>query len=198
MGQLDLIKHGKKGKCIHFHASGLWRRTLDCHSLSNLCFVISRSQNVKNRLKHQQTFYLYLAINTNSLLWSFHLPSCCSRKFWVKKHGVAQGQLIALRWQKILEQLTKWPWEGTGPWLKVTVGKHAPRAACALCLKNEKIFITQNNAIKKYTTRTHPMPTHSKLGLRPRGQIKIWSLNISIGRKGGAGVVWFLVHTGVC
>lgn len=57
-------------------------------------------------------------------------------------------------------------------------GKRVPRAACALCMKNKKIFITQDNAIKKYTTRTHPMPTCSKLGLRPRGRIEMRSFNI--------------------
>lgn len=74
-------------------------------------------------------------------------------------------------------------------------GKRVPCAACALCMENEKIFITQDNAIKKYTTRSHPMPTCSKLGLRPRGWIEIWSLNILISRKGiggtGKGWCWF-------
>lgn len=76
-------------------------------------------------------------------------------------------------------------------------GACAPVQQELLCMKNEKIFITQDNAIKKYTTRTHPMPTCSKLGLRPRGGIEIRSLNISIGRE-GRGLVCVLVQTGAC
>ena len=115
VGQLHSIKQGEKRKHSHCLSSSLSRRSLHCDALSNLCFFISRLQNLKDRLKQQQKPLPTLAIIINSLLQSFHFPSCCSRKIWIKKPGAAQGQLIAPRWQKILEQLTKWPWEGTGP-----------------------------------------------------------------------------------
>lgn len=115
VGQLHSIKQGEKRNHSHCLSSSLSRRSLHCDALSNLCFFISRLQNLKDRLKQQQKPLPTLAIIINSLLQSFHFPSCCSRKIWIKKPGAAQGQLIAPRWQKILEQLTKWPWEGTGP-----------------------------------------------------------------------------------
>lgn len=117
--QLDFIQQKIKGKHIHpfsmVYQEGPWTAILYPIWLLNL----------KGCLKQQKPLPP-LAININSLLQSFHFPSCCSRKIWIKKPGSAQGQLIALRWQKILEQLTKWPWEGTGPWLKVTVGSVCP------------------------------------------------------------------------
>lgn len=115
VGQFDSIKQGQKRKHIRSLSSSLSRRSLHCDSLPNLCFFISRLQNLKDHLKQQQKPLPTLAIIINSRLQSFHFPSCCSRKIWIKKPGAAQGQLIAPRWQKILEQLTKWPWEGTGP-----------------------------------------------------------------------------------
>lgn len=127
-GAIQFHKTRKEGTCI-LSPLALPERSLHAHSWSNLGFFISRLQNLKDYLKQQQKPLPTLAININSLLQSFHFPSCCSRKIWIKKPGAAQGQLIALRWQKILEQLTKWPWEGTGPWLKVTVGEPAPRCS---------------------------------------------------------------------
>lgn len=72
-------------------------------------------------------------------------------------------------------------------------GEHVPHAACALCMRNEKIFVTQNNAIKKFTTRTHPMITVQNWASDPGAEMKFKAeMTPSAGRlwRGGLSAFW--------
>lgn len=59
LGQVDSIKQGKKRKHMDSLSSGLSRRSWHCDSLSNLCFFMSRLQNLKDYLKQHKNLYLH-------------------------------------------------------------------------------------------------------------------------------------------
>lgn len=186
VGQLDSIKQGNKGRPIYSSSSGFSRRSGLWFFIQSLLlyFHITRFKGLSEATTKPVPT---LAININSLLQSFHFPSCCSRKTWIKKPGAAQGQLIALRWQKIIEQLTKWPWEGTGPRLKVTVGSVCPVQPSLYAWRMKRFSSPRIMQLKS----TPPEPTPCQLvqnrASDPGAELKFEASTSRIGREGEVG-----------